>query len=654
MTMRTKLSSAAAPAIATALAAALGILGGGAIASASGTLTVSATSGGTQQATLGTAFGSRLVATVSGVTAASCPSTVSFSAPASGPSAKFSATGTADDNVGPASTTPAGGDCTYESSGLSANDTAGTYDVEASVSGGSGPATFSLTNDGISASSGTPQTTQVGTAFPTALQVAVFRNGAPVAGATVTFTAPSSGPSGVFSSTNTRSATAVTGSGGLATAPSFTANDSAGSYTLTASTSSVAGSASFSLTNSGAGVAYSVTERSGSPQSAQVGTTYGSPLVARVTDVNGNPVQGAMVTFSIGSGGAGGNGGASGSFVGGGGNATVTTDSAGDATSPEVQANGVAGTFTVTAGTQGVTEVAQFTLTNDAAAPSSVSPGAGVTQRTPVGSTFPIPLSVTVTDADRNPVPGVTVTFSAPSSGPSGTFADGGSVAGVVTNASGIAVAPAFRANGLAGGYIVTASVRGVSPSVAFALVNEAGPATRPSPRPGAAESYAGMARTADGHGYWLAGRDGGVFTFGDAAYHGSVPGLGKRVSDVAGIAATADGGGYWLAGRDGGIFSFGDARYFGSLPARGIRVSDIVGMGPAAGGDGYWLAGSDGGVFSFGDAAYRGSLPARGIHVSDVVGIVPTPSDAGYWLVGSDGGVFSFGDATFAGSGAG
>ena len=35
---------------------------------------------------------------------------------------------------------------------------------------------------------------------------------------------------------------------------------------------------------------------------------------------------------------------------------------------------------------------------------------------------------------------------------------------------------------------------------------------------------------------------------------------------------------GYWLVAKDGGIFSFGDAKYFGSLPGLGIHVSNIVG----------------------------------------------------------------------------
>jgi hypothetical protein len=33
------------------------------------------------------------------------------------------------------------------------------------------------------------------------------------------------------------------------------------------------------------------------------------------------------------------------------------------------------------------------------------------------------------------------------------------------------------------------------------------------------------MAPTPDGAGYWLVAADGGVFTFGDATYHGSMGG---------------------------------------------------------------------------------------------------------------------------------
>jgi hypothetical protein len=91
---------------------------------------------------------------------------------------------------------------------------------------------------------------------------------------------------------------------------------------------------------------------------------------------------------------------------------------------------------------------------------------------------------VTVTDAEDAPVPDAPVTFAAPSRGPSGFFTirSGGAhvpashtrrlhLVEVRTNACGIALAPAFTANGRAGGYVVVASVKHVK--AAFALVNE-------------------------------------------------------------------------------------------------------------------------------------------------------------------------------------
>ncbi len=160
-----------------------------------------------------------------------------------------------------------------------------------------------------------------------------------------------------------------------------------------------------------------------------------------------------------------------------------------------------------------------------------------------------------------------------------------------------------------------------------------------------------GMAPTHDSGGYWLAGSDGGVFTFGDATYHGSVPGDGIHINNVRGIAPTADGGGYYMVGTDGGVFTFGDALYHGSVPGLGIHVSNIIGILPTPDGGGYWIVGSDGGVFTFGDATYHGSVPGDGIHVNNVVGLAPTSDGAGYWMTGTDGGVFTFGDATYHGS---
>jgi hypothetical protein len=104
------------------------------------------------------------------------------------------------------------------------------------------------------------------------------------------------------------------------------------------------------------------------------------------------------------------------------------------------------------------------------------------------------------------------------------------------------------------------------------------------------------MAATPDGGGYWLVGADGGVFSFGDARFHGST-GSGHLDKPIVGMAATPDGGGYWLVGADGGVFSFGDARFHGSTGRSGAGTP-VVGMTSVTGGGGYLLADTAGAIF--------------------------------------------------------
>jgi hypothetical protein len=166
------------------------------------------------------------------------------------------------------------------------------------------------------------------------------------------------------------------------------------------------------------------------------------------------------------------------------------------------------------------------------------------------------------------------------------------------------------------------------------------------------------MAPSRDRGGYWELGADGGVLGFGDSYFYGSLPGVSVHVSNIVGMAVTpasesskTKGLGYWIVGSDGGVFSFGDAKFFGSVPGAGVHVNNIVGIAATSDGGGYWIVGSDGGVFGFGDATYAGSLPGLHVNVKNIVNIVATPDGGGYWLIASDGGVFSFGDAKFFGS---
>jgi len=163
-----------------------------------------------------------------------------------------------------------------------------------------------------------------------------------------------------------------------------------------------------------------------------------------------------------------------------------------------------------------------------------------------------------------------------------------------------------------------------------------------------ASGATAGMASTPSGRGYWLVSPSGGVFAFGDAAFHGSL-GNTRINQPIVGIAATPDGGGYWLVARDGGVFAFGDAAFHGSTGDIHL-TQPIVGVSSTPSGQGYRFVGADGGVFSFGDAAFYGSTGNTRLN-QPVTGMAPTPDGRGYWLVARDGGVFAFGDAPYYGS---
>ncbi|MGO9027038.1 MAG: beta strand repeat-containing protein [Acidimicrobiales bacterium] len=116
-------------------------------------------------------------------------------------------------------------------------------------------------------------------------------------------------------------------------------------------------------------------------------------------------------------------------------------------------------------------------------------------------------------------------------------------------------------------------------------------------------EPVVGMAATPDGGGYWLVASDGGIFAFGDAAFHGSTGSLTLN-QPIVGMAATPDGGGYWLVASDGGIFAFGDASFYGSTGSLTLN-KPVVGMASTPDGRGYWLVASDGGIFALGDAGF-------------------------------------------------
>jgi hypothetical protein len=110
-------------------------------------------------------------------------------------------------------------------------------------------------------------------------------------------------------------------------------------------------------------------------------------------------------------------------------------------------------------------------LTNTPGSPSIITPTGGTPQSTQINTPFPLQLSVIVKDANGNLMSGVTVRFTQPPSGASGTF-DGG-VNTAVTNALGVATSTTFTANGTAGSYNVIGTVPGAF-STNFSLTNTA------------------------------------------------------------------------------------------------------------------------------------------------------------------------------------
>jgi hypothetical protein len=130
---------------------------------------------------------------------------------------------------------------------------------------------------------GSGQTAQLGKQFQTKFQVELAnRNGCPLtgnlSGVSITFDAPGSGASGIFPSSGSDDATVGTDANGVATAPTFTANYTAGSYSVDAR--SAYGTVELHLTNTASGLAASIAASGATSQEATVNSQYAQPLQA--------------------------------------------------------------------------------------------------------------------------------------------------------------------------------------------------------------------------------------------------------------------------------------------------------------------------------------------------------------------------------------
>jgi len=104
--------------------------------------------------------------------------------------------------------------------------------------------------------------------------------------------------------------------------------------------------------------------------------------------------------------------------------------------------------------------------------PANIVVTGGASQSTTVNTAYSTPLQVKVTDAVGGTLDGVNVSFATPASGASGSFTGAPSI---TTNTQGIATAPSLTANTIAGDFIATGSVAGVTNPANFTLVNNPG-----------------------------------------------------------------------------------------------------------------------------------------------------------------------------------
>jgi hypothetical protein len=111
---------------------------------------------------------------------------------------------------------------------------------------------------------------------------------------------------------------------------------------------------------------------------------------------------------------------------------------------------------------------------------------------------------------------------------------------------------------------------------------------------------------TPDDQGFYLVGANGKVYVLlGDGKFQGDASSLPLNAPIVS-MAVDPVTGGYWLLGKDGGVFSYG-APFFGSTGS--LRLNQpVITMSSSGDGGGYWFTASDGGVFSYGDAKFWGS----------------------------------------------
>jgi hypothetical protein len=300
--------------------------------------------------------------------------------------------------------------------------------------------------------SGGNQSAPVLSTIPIQVQVANPYGGGGVNGMTVTFSAKA----GTFSPASGVSQTSSTGITGIVST-NYTFPKTAGVITITA-TLTGGGSVAFPET-AVAGTATKLVVSSGSVQTGQAGSILPNLLQIKVEDASSNAVSGVTVTFADKTG--------LGTL-----SATSGLSNSSGVVPVSYQLPNTPGTYKVVAtaavGQPPKTLTGTFTETSSAPAPASVVVVSGNSQTVPVNTALSQPLVVQVNDSSGNPVPGVSVVFSAPSGTITGSPA--------TTNSSGQATAN-YTTGASSGSVSVTASVNKLNVQIPV-TVTGGGPAT--------------------------------------------------------------------------------------------------------------------------------------------------------------------------------
>lgn len=303
----------------------------------------------------------------------------------------------------------------------------GTYQLTVTAAGFD-PTSFTLTNGDVDPyqiiapdPASTDLVATVGDAFPSELVFQVVgSDGLPFSGALVQFLTPSDGATAIFASSSTNVHEVVTGSAGEASTGQLRAGTVAGAFPLYATVVGEDGAELFwtSVTlEVRPGPPHAIDVVSGNMQTVATGGTLVAPLVARVVDSYANAV-GEGVTVEFVNGGSGQR-----CLFSSADTTTETVTTAADGTvETGCTTSDVEGTFNVTVRLPDTAISTTFAITS--VLPQMISIAGGSPQTVTQSGVFE-GLAVLV-QANSQPVPGATITFTAPAADPTATFADTG------------------------------------------------------------------------------------------------------------------------------------------------------------------------------------------------------------------------------------